>query len=47
MIRSQLWPPESWGEDEQLMVQHFAKKHQISGDQIESDLEQSYRDNLY
>ena len=47
MIRSQLWQPESWGEDEQLMVQHFAKKHQISGDQIESDLEQSYRDNLY
>jgi PPOX class probable FMN-dependent enzyme len=47
MIRSKLWQPESWGLDEHLMAQYFANKHQISKDQIESDLEQSYRDNLY
>ncbi len=47
MIRSQLWKPESWEKDEQLMVQHFAKKHNVDEAQIEENLEQSYRDNLY
>jgi len=47
MIRSQLWKPESWEEDEQFMVQHFAKKHNVDEAQIEENLEQSYRDNLY
>lgn len=47
MVRSQVWKPESWGQDEHLMVEHFANKHEISGDLIESELEKGYRDNLY
>jgi len=47
MIRSMLWKPESWQQDEQLMVQHFANKNKVDEKQIESNLEQSYKENLY
>jgi len=47
MIRSRLWQPESWNDDECEMVKHFADKHGRSEQEIESGLEQSYRDNLY
>lgn len=47
MIRSQLWKPESWCGDEQLMARHFANKNDIDQQQIEASLEQSYEHNLY
>lgn len=47
MIRSRLWQPESWKDDELEMVKHFADKHDLSEQEIESGLEQSYRDKLY
>jgi len=47
MIRSQLWNPESWAQDEQLMATHFANKNKVDKSLVESNLEQSYRDNLY
>ena len=47
MIRSQLWKPESWQQDEHLMVRYFANKNKLDEELIESSLEQSYTDNLY
>ena len=47
MIRSQLWKPESWGLDEQLMARHFANINDLDQEQIESTFEQSYEHNLY
>ncbi len=47
MVRSQLWKPESWNQDERFMVKHFAKKNKVEESDIESGLEQAYRDNLY
>lgn len=47
MIRSEVWKPESWKQDEQLMVRHFANKNDVDHGQIEKNLELSYKDNLY
>ncbi len=44
MIRSRLWQPESWKDDELEMVKHFADKRDLSEQEVESGLEQSYRD---
>ena len=47
MIRSKLWKPESWVADAQEMISHFASKHELNEQEIASNVEQSYRDNLY
>jgi len=47
MIRSQLWKPDSWQQDEHLMVKHFANKNKVDDELIEANLEHSYKHNLY
>ena len=47
MIRSKLWNPDSWEQDENLMVRFFANKNQTDKGLIESNLEKAYKDDLY
>ena len=51
LIRSNLWKPEYWGhQDESLMVKTIAKRYNADDAaerEIEAEIEETYRDNLY
>jgi len=47
MIRSNLWKPETWNDDQGEVLRHFANTNQVSEDDVELSLAQSYRDKLY
>jgi PPOX class probable FMN-dependent enzyme len=51
MIRSSMWNPEAWAENQQsLMLKSMAKRYDADAEaerEIESDIETAYRDNLY
>lgn len=48
MIRSGAWKPETWAQPgKSLMIKSIAKKFSLQEGEVESNLEQSYRDKLY
>lgn len=48
MIRSKLWNPDAWvGHSDSLMVRHTAERFHVNEQEIEAEVEDNYRDELY
>lgn len=48
MIRSKLWNPDAWVEhSDSLMVRHTAERFVVNEQEIEAEVEENYRDELY